>query len=134
MVARAVARVARLRAPGSRSGRPSHYSRAVQPAEADHFQLRVLEALASARNYNAWFADLALPYLGDDPVGECGMRAAVDEFQAVDLQFGMLAQADGRPPAIPSLGRLALIEGRPQETDRDALCHFYLISVFLIFS
>ncbi len=31
-------------------------------------QHRVLEALESARNYNAWIASLALPYLGDDPI------------------------------------------------------------------
>ena len=31
-------------------------------------QLRVLEALEGARNYNRWVADLTLPYLGDDPV------------------------------------------------------------------
>jgi SAM-dependent methyltransferase len=31
-------------------------------------QLRVLEALEGAENYNRWLADLTLPYLGDDPV------------------------------------------------------------------
>jgi SAM-dependent methyltransferase len=31
-------------------------------------QLRVLEALEGAPNYNRWVADLTLPYLGDDPV------------------------------------------------------------------
>ena len=36
---------------------------------SDHdVQLRVLEALEGARNYNAWLADLTRPYLGDDPV------------------------------------------------------------------
>jgi len=37
-------------------------------ATDDHLQLRVLESLASAHNYNAWLASLALPYLGDDPI------------------------------------------------------------------
>lgn len=31
-------------------------------------QHAVLEALESARNYNAWVASLAQPYLGDDPI------------------------------------------------------------------
>jgi SAM-dependent methyltransferase len=31
-------------------------------------QHSVLEALESARNYNAWLASLALPHLGDDPL------------------------------------------------------------------
>jgi SAM-dependent methyltransferase len=31
-------------------------------------QHSVLEALESARNYNAWVAALVLPYLGDDPI------------------------------------------------------------------
>jgi SAM-dependent methyltransferase len=31
-------------------------------------QHRVLETLEAARNYNAWIASLALPYLGPDPV------------------------------------------------------------------
>jgi SAM-dependent methyltransferase len=38
-----------------------------QTAEPD-LQLRVLEALESARRYNRWIADLTLPFLGDDPV------------------------------------------------------------------
>jgi SAM-dependent methyltransferase len=33
-----------------------------------HFQLRVLESLESARNYNAWVGALAQPYLGDHPI------------------------------------------------------------------
>ncbi len=37
------------------------------PAEP-HLQLRVLEALESARRYNRWIADLTLPFLGDDPL------------------------------------------------------------------
>jgi SAM-dependent methyltransferase len=31
-------------------------------------QLRVLEDLEAARNYNAWIASLVLPHLGDDPI------------------------------------------------------------------
>ena len=31
-------------------------------------QLRVLEALEGAENYNAWLAELTRPYLGDDPL------------------------------------------------------------------
>ena len=36
-------------------------------SEAD-LQLRVLEALEQARNYNAWVTSLILPHLGDNPV------------------------------------------------------------------
>jgi SAM-dependent methyltransferase len=44
-------------------------SRSDPPAGGDAgLQLRVLESLESARNYNAWTSGLALPYLGDDPV------------------------------------------------------------------
>ena len=31
-------------------------------------QLRVLETLEHAKNYNKWVADLVVPYLGDDPL------------------------------------------------------------------
>jgi hypothetical protein len=37
-------------------------------AAAADVQLRVLEALEGAENYNRWLADLTRPYLGDDPV------------------------------------------------------------------
>jgi len=35
---------------------------------ASSLQLRVLDALEGAPNYNRWVADLTLPYLGDDPM------------------------------------------------------------------
>ncbi len=34
----------------------------------DHAQLRSLEALESARNYNTWITSFVLPHLGDDPI------------------------------------------------------------------
>ena len=34
----------------------------------DELQLRVLEALEGAENYNRWLADLTRPFLGDDPI------------------------------------------------------------------
>jgi len=37
-------------------------------ADSPDVQVRVLEALESAHNYNRWLADLTLPYLGDDPI------------------------------------------------------------------
>ena len=38
------------------------------PSQQPELQLRVLEALESARNYNRWIASLAQRHLGDDPV------------------------------------------------------------------
>jgi SAM-dependent methyltransferase len=40
----------------------------VTPTAADNVQLRVLEGLAEAENYNRWLAELTRPHLGDDPV------------------------------------------------------------------
>lgn len=49
-------------------------------------QHAVLEALDSARNYNAWVASLAMPYLGDDPI-EIG--SGTGTFAAVWLEAGL---------------------------------------------
>ena len=39
-----------------------------QAPASEPIQHRVLETLEAARNYNAWIASLALPYLGTDPI------------------------------------------------------------------
>ena len=48
-------------------------------------QLRTLESLTSARNYNRWLADLVRPYLGDDPI-EIG--SGLGETAAIWLETG----------------------------------------------
>jgi SAM-dependent methyltransferase len=45
----------------------SHDAASGSTADRD-LQLRTLEALESARNYNTWITSLILPHLGDDPV------------------------------------------------------------------
>jgi len=49
-------------------------------------QLRVLEALTTAENYNRWIADLALPFLGHDPL-EIG--SGLGEFASLWLSSGV---------------------------------------------
>lgn len=49
-------------------------------------QHAVLEALEGARNYNAWIASLALPYLGEDPL-EIG--SGTGTFAAAWLEAGV---------------------------------------------
>lgn len=49
-------------------------------------QHRVLETLGSARNYIAWLADIALPYLGTDPI-EIG--AGLGDYAQHWLDHGM---------------------------------------------
>ena len=49
-------------------------------------QHAVLEALDSARNYNAWIASLTRPYLGDDPI-EIG--SGTGTFAAAWLEAGV---------------------------------------------
>src|SRR5439155_12219017 len=59
---------------GARHGRgrarPLDESPRILPgmAPAADVQLRVLEALQQAENYNRWLAELTRPYLGDDPI------------------------------------------------------------------
>jgi SAM-dependent methyltransferase len=69
-------------------------------APAEHVQLRVLEALQGAENYNRWLAELTRPHLGDDPVelgsglgGNAALwldagvpRVTVSEVEAVALE------------------------------------------------
>jgi hypothetical protein len=45
----------------------------------------------------------------------------------MDQQFFVLAEADGRPPVIPAIQRLSVIQIRAQETDNDAFHQAYLI-------
>lgn len=49
-------------------------------------QLRILESLTDARNYNRWLADLALPFLGHHPV-EVG--SGLGEFASLWLESGV---------------------------------------------
>src|SRR5438477_2208388 len=55
------------------------------PLDDPSLQLRTLECLEGARNYNRWLADLALPYLGADPL-EIG--SGLGYFASSWLQLG----------------------------------------------
>jgi SAM-dependent methyltransferase len=67
-------------------------------------QHRVLEALESAHNYNAWIASLAQPYLGDDPI-EVGSGLGV--YGSLWLAAGLprLTVSDLDPGALGALRR-----------------------------
>jgi SAM-dependent methyltransferase len=61
----------------------------------------VLETLEAARNYNAWIASLALPYLGADPIevgsgtgalAELWLEAGVSRLTVSDVDSEMLAR------------------------------------------
>lgn len=58
-------------------------------------QARTLESLREARNYNAWIAELILPYLGAHPL-EIG--SGLGDFASIWLRFGVermtLSEAD----------------------------------------
>src|SRR2546423_5353586 len=60
-------------------------SRAVAATGEAALQYRVLESLATARNYIAWLSSLARPYLGDDPL-EIGSGAG--DYAAARLAAG----------------------------------------------
>ncbi len=62
--------VSKKRSAGSRPEAQSAGAQSLRMPEtaAPELQLRVLEALESARRYNRWIADLTLPFLGDDPL------------------------------------------------------------------
>lgn len=81
-----------------RLGRAQH--RAVNVV-AEPVQHRVLETLEAARNYNAWIASLALPYLGADPIevgsgsgalAELWLEAGVSQLTVSDVDSEMLAR------------------------------------------
>ncbi len=69
-------------------------------------QLRTLESLTAARNYNRWIAGLALPYLGDHPL-EIG--SGLGEFASLWLETGVprITVSEADPAALAELqGRL----------------------------
>ena len=65
-------------------------------------QLRVLEALESAHRYNAWIADLTLPYLGDDPV-EIGSGIGVSAALWLDSGLPKITVSDLDPECVRRL-------------------------------
>jgi SAM-dependent methyltransferase len=67
------------------------------------FQLRVLESLEAARNYNAWVGALALPYLGDHPL-EIG--SGLGGNAAIWLEAGVphITVSDVEPEMLRALG------------------------------
>jgi SAM-dependent methyltransferase len=68
-------------------------------------QDEVLEDLAEAVNYRRWLVDLALPYLGDDPleVGS-GIGLYAEDWRAAGVQRLTVSEADP--------GRLAVLQDR----------------------
>ncbi|MNH01427.1 hypothetical protein D3C79_606470 [compost metagenome] len=78
--------------------------------------------------------DVVTYALGQAQIAGAG---AVDQLQAIDRGLRLLAQADGRAPALPARGAFAVaIKGGAEKTDGDAtLAHFYLaqkINTYLI--
>ena len=85
-------------------------------------QLRVLDALAEARNYNRWIADMTLPHLGEHPI-EIGsglgdlaalwLESGVDRVTLSDLEQRSIESLAGRFDNDPrvDLRQLDLTEG-----------------------
>jgi SAM-dependent methyltransferase len=73
-------------------------------------QDEVLEDLAEAVNYRRWLVDLALPYLGDDPleVGS-GLGLYAEEWRAAGVPRLTVSEADP--------GRLAVLRDRFSDDD-----------------
>ncbi len=61
-------------------------------------------------------------------VGERGVIARVEQLEPVDQKVVVLAQRHGRPPALPAIGVLALIERGAEEADGDARFHSAILS------
>jgi SAM-dependent methyltransferase len=74
---------------------PSH-------VEVAHVQHRVLGALESAHNYNAWIASLARPYLGDDPI-EIGSGRGTFARLWLDSGVGRLTLTELDPTLVDHL-------------------------------
>lgn len=54
-----------------------------------------------------------------------------DQFEAVDEQAVLLAQRDGRPPALPAIAAAADVERGAENTDNDAALQ--ILSIWIIF-
>lgn len=65
-------------------------------------QHSVLEALESARNYNAWIASLALPYLGDDPL-EIGSGTGTFAAEWLHAGLSTLTVSETDPDLVAAL-------------------------------
>jgi SAM-dependent methyltransferase len=68
----------------------------------DQLQLRVLEALEGAENYNRWVAELTLPYLGDDPI-EVGSGLGGNAALWLDSGVGRVTVSELDPVALDRL-------------------------------
>lgn len=67
--------------------------------------------------------------VGANPLGQAEVAGvvAVDQFEAVDQQVRLLAQADARPPLLPARRALAeTVEGGADEADGDRAFHHCL--------
>ena len=93
-------------------------------------QHRVLEALESARNYNAWIASLALPYLGDDPIevgsglgvyGSLWLEAGVPRLTVSDLDPGALGALRSRFAGDPRVSVEPIDLSRAGEAEHSAV-------------
>jgi SAM-dependent methyltransferase len=69
---------------------------------APELQLRVLEALESARHYNRWVADLTAPFLGDDPL-EIGSGIGASAALWLDAGIASITVSELDPEALRRL-------------------------------
>ena len=61
--------------------------------------------------------------------GEAAAARVVQQLQPVDNEIVLLAQADGGPPALPTLGALAhVVERGTHEADGDIFAHAGVLS------
>jgi 2-polyprenyl-3-methyl-5-hydroxy-6-metoxy-1,4-benzoquinol methylase len=67
-------------------------------------QLRILESLTSARNYNDWIASIAYPYLGDDAL-EIGSGIGEHGTRWLDLGLQRVTLSDASPEMMDMLER-----------------------------
>jgi SAM-dependent methyltransferase len=87
---------------------------------SESLQRRVLEDLEGARNYNAWVASLALPYLGEDPI-EIG--SGIGTFSRLWLESGIprLTVSDLEPEMVEQLRKAFAGNERVTVTSLDLL-------------
>jgi SAM-dependent methyltransferase len=73
-------------------------------ASGQDFQLRVLEVLERAQNYNSWITSLILPHLGDHPV-ELGSGLGYQTQLLLDAGLPRVTVSEPTPEGIGALER-----------------------------
>jgi len=98
--------------------RSDSYATRVTGAGHRGLQLRVLEDLEAARNYNEWVAALALPHLGDDPI-EIGSGLGGNAARWLAAGVPRITVSDVEPETLDALRRTFADDDRVEVAEVD---------------